>query len=157
MGRIALQERLEAGRDRRRRVGQEAVSTREGEMRQEDLALVVGEEPEREVLRDLVAGDEQDRDDGVLERRGVGRGSVAVGRHALGLGAHDPADQILLPAEVPVEGRSGAPGLAGDVVDGGLGEPVAGDARERRLDRPGLHAVRRGPCRGVGGGDSRHV
>ena len=100
-----------------------------------------GEERQRGVLRQLAAGDDEHRGHGVLERGRTGGCLAAGAGDAIGLGAHRAAHELLLRAEVAVERRPGAPGFASDVVDGGLREPVTGDAGEGGVDRPGLDAL----------------
>ena len=66
---------------------------------------------------------------------------------ALVLGDHRAAHDLGLAVEVPVEGGARAPGFAGDVVDRGLRQAEAADAREDR--------ARRGPYVDGGPGCSR--
>jgi hypothetical protein len=47
---------------------------------------------------------------------------------------HGGDDGVLAAGERPVEGGAGEPGLASDVIDRGLAQPLAGETRQRGVD-----------------------
>src|SRR5262249_56047078 len=84
---------------------------------------------------------------------GGGGGGGGGGGEGRGGGGDGGRGELTLPAEVAVQRGAGAAGLTGNVVEGGLGEPVPGDAGEGGPDRAVLDALgrRRGEALGLGG------
>ena len=81
------------------------------------------------------AGDEQVLE--VASRPSSAAASIA--RKRTTSDAHGGLEQAVLAAgEHPVDGGPAAPGLAGDVVEGGLGHAPPAHARERGVDEPGF-------------------
>ena len=109
----------------------------ERELRSDELGLVRDHERERGMRVERAARGEDHRLDRVGERVGAAGGV----EHALGerrdLTVEDRSHQRLAAGEAPVHRGPGATGFLGDVVEGGLGDPDPGDARERGVE----HAV----------------
>jgi hypothetical protein len=97
---------------------------------------------------EFVGGGAHHRDDGILEVIGRRAGCVDGRHHAGRLGGDRRREQDLLAREVAVERGPGDPGRPGDVIEGGLGDAVPGEARERGVEETLLGAR--------GGGDRDH-
>ena len=85
-------------------------------------------------------------DQGLLQEGGevggAGHGPGQTGEEAARLPGDDLPHQLLAPArEVAVDGRPRQPRGPGRVLDGGLGQPVAGHAGEGGLEDPLAHVV----------------
>ena len=139
VGALGVEEARERRRDDAARAPSEHASPRSNdEVRQQQLGLV------RRATNRSASCVEQERgapcvdhrDDRVGERSArPGRGDDRVAR-ALGLALDERGEQRLLAGEAPVDGGPGAAGLAGDVVERGLGQPDPGDAGERGIEDP---------------------
>ena len=80
----------------------------------------------------------------VLEVGGLTHDHGQRREQARHLGLHHGGDDgVLAAGECPVEGGPGEPGLAGDVIDGGLAQALAGQAGQGGIDHadPGRRAV----------------
>src|SRR5690349_14610163 len=75
-----------------------------------------------------------DRDDRVGERFGAGRRVEELVGERRNLALDHRAEQGLAAGEAPVDGGAGAAGLAGDVVEGGLGDADPRDADEGAVE-----------------------
>src|SRR5205085_4655023 len=115
---------------------QHRTLTLEREMREEQLGLVGSDEGECRVADQRTGGRGDDRRDRVAERLGPGRRSEQVAAEIRDLSIDQGADQLLLAGEVPVHRGSGTTGLAGDVVEGRLGQPDAADTRQGGVEEP---------------------
>ena len=127
-------EALEATGERPAGVSEERVAAVEGDVREHELRFVREHELERTVRRELVGCRGHDRHDRLVEGVGGVGGGAQIGRDACALGRHRRLHQLPLATEVAVEARPGAAGLAGNVVEGGLGQTVAGGAGEQGID-----------------------
>ena len=146
-------------RERRRDGGsgadEESVAGVERDVRENQLGLEREQELQGLVLAQLPGGADDHRHHCVLEGGLVVTGVANAGGETRRLANKGDAHQLPLAAEVAVQGGPGAAGLAGDVVERRLGEPVAGDAGERGSDRAVLDGGRE--ARGLGGrGEGRH-
>ena len=142
--RVAGRNRASAGATRGPGPDEEAVAGVERDVREHELGLEGEEELQRLVIAQLAGGADDHRDHRVLEG-GLGVACVAdAGRETCGLASDGDPHQLPLAAEVAVERGPGASGLAGDVVEGRLGETVAGDAGECGADRRALRSWERG-------------
>jgi hypothetical protein len=154
VGAFGGEEPLERGRDGGTGPDEEPVAGVERDVREDDLGLEREEELQSLVVAQLARGAHDHRHHRVLARGlGIG-GSANTGGDARCLAQNGDPHQLPLAAEIAVQGGAGASGLASDVVEGRLGEPVAGDAGERGPDRAVLDAPggARGEARGLGGG-----
>ena len=150
------EEPAERRRDRRSGADEEPVAGVERDVREHQLGLEREQELQGLVLAQLPGGADDHRDHCVLER-GLGvTGFANTGGEARRLANEGDPHQLPLAAEVAVQGGPGAAGLAGDVVERRLGEPVPGDAGERGSDRAVLDRGGR-EAQGLGGRDEgRH-
>ncbi len=108
----------------------------EGEMGEQDLGLVIDDEAQRRVPLQPGRGGH----DGGGERLGKIRGSAAstddFGRERGIRSRHEPPEKPVLPLEVPVDGRPGATGSTGNVVDRGLRNAHSSDALVGCVEEP---------------------
>ena len=147
LGAVGGEEAGERGRDERGRALQEhALPRSNARCGNDDLGLVrAARTPsagcDAEGLR---AGDDHggDRVAEVVGRGPPRRATAAAERRDLAV-ERPRASSCLAAREAAVDGGPGAAGLAGDVVERGLGEPDPGDAGERRVEDPRLAAGRR--------------
>ena len=139
---VVAEPRLEVGRGERAHVGEDAVEVGEGEPRQDLLGLVLDHELERAVMFEVLrrcgdAGDER-----VFERVDALHRFVQRQEEPVEFVGRNQVQQVLFAAgHDPVDGGPAEAGLAGHVVEGGLGEAPAGDATKRGGDDAGLRIV----------------
>src|SRR5665213_117658 len=114
---------------------QQPVGLVEGEVSEDDAGLVFDEEVEGGVVPEAGRGLDDPTDQRRAEVAGVPQSDTQGTEEAGHLGVDD-GTQDLVPStgEGPVDGGPGHSGLAGDVVDGGLRRPVAGQAGQGAVD-----------------------
>ncbi len=140
-GCLGCEEAREGGSDDVRAGGEDRVGAVEREIREQHLGLGGDHEHERGMRAEPRGGFEHYCDDRALEIVGrLGRGTQPGLEHR-GLTRDERGDDGVLAGEVAVEGRAGAAGFAGDVVEGGLADADPGDAGDRRVEQPRAGAV----------------
>ena len=162
-GLLGLEPPAEERGDEGARRHEDPVHLGEGQVREDDLGLVLEQVGQRPVGREAPGGLDHPGDQHVLEVVGLPHDHGQGGEEPGHLGLDDRVEHgVLAPGKGPVEGGPGDPRLAGDVVDGGLGRALAGQAAQGGVDHPdplrgavvgaqvGDHGGPRTPGRGAG-------
>ena len=123
---------------------EDPVQLGEGQVGQDGARLVGQQVGQRLVRAELAGRLDHAGHEHVLEVVGLAHDDGQRREEAGHLGLdHGGEDVLLAPGEGPVDGGPGEAGLAGDVVDRGLGDALAGQAAQRAVDDadPGRGAV----------------